>query len=124
MRDGHNPLGSRRRHLACHERDPFLVPIGDDVRESRGCRGDQCDGHEQPVKMSAHTLLPVSRSLDQKPSSFGGRARAVDRLPSGLEFGRRVVVNVAVANRGDRAPEFVRAYRGDELRDAEFVLGP
>src|SRR5262249_46455639 len=27
--------------------------------ESRGCRGDQCDGHDQPVKISAHALLPV-----------------------------------------------------------------
>jgi hypothetical protein len=34
VHDGHNPLGSRGRHLARHERDRLFVPIGDDIRES------------------------------------------------------------------------------------------
>ena len=47
---------------------------------------------------------------------FGVHRRVVDRLPGGVEFGCRVVVDVAVADRRDRAPEVVVIFRV-EYRD-------
>jgi hypothetical protein len=42
---------------------------------------------------------------------FWVRRRDVDRFPSRHPFGVRIVVNVPIANRGDRTPELIEVFR-------------